>query len=134
MLRVSWSFVCVWLSALAPPGVAAEETAGAAFPAVLCTPEQTGGFHDHPEGEETYEPALFHPRQFELNENLVFMMNLTEAGGPDLYLTMRVPGEEGAESPAMVASACELVLEGLHLAKRLNKDSVAGRSQFRARA
>jgi len=42
-------------------------------------------------------------------------------------------GEPGPESPAMVASACELVLEGLHLAKRLNKDAVGGRAQFRAR-
>jgi magnesium chelatase subunit I len=41
--------------------------------------------------------------------------------------------EEEPGSPAMVASACELVLEGLHLAKRLNKDAVAGRAQFRSR-
>ncbi len=41
--------------------------------------------------------------------------------------------EDGAESPAMIASAAELVLEGLHLAKRLNKDSSGGRSQFRGR-
>lgn len=37
------------------------------------------------------------------------------------------------ESPAMIASAVELVLEGLHLSKLLNKDSVGPRSQFRAR-
>ena len=43
-------------------------------------------------------------------------------------------GEEDAASPAMVASACELVLEGLHLAKRLNKDSAGGRAQFRGRS
>ncbi len=42
-------------------------------------------------------------------------------------------GEDDAESPAMIASACELVLEGLHLAKRLNKDASAGRAQFRGR-
>jgi magnesium chelatase subunit I len=41
--------------------------------------------------------------------------------------------EDDAESPAMIASACELVLEGLHLAKRLNKDGTAGRAQFRGR-
>ena len=41
--------------------------------------------------------------------------------------------EDDTESPAMVASATELVLEGLHLAKRLNKDAAAGRAQFRAR-
>ena len=43
-------------------------------------------------------------------------------------------GEDEAASPAMVASACELVLEGLHLAKRLNKDSAGGRAQFRGRS
>ncbi len=42
-------------------------------------------------------------------------------------------GEPDAESSAMIASACELVLEGLHLAKRLNKDAVGTRAQFRAR-
>ncbi|MFQ5558105.1 MAG: magnesium chelatase, partial [Acidimicrobiales bacterium] len=41
--------------------------------------------------------------------------------------------ETDAESPAMVASAVELVLEGLHLSKRLNKDSSGPRSQFRGR-
>ena len=41
--------------------------------------------------------------------------------------------EPDAESPAMIASACELVLEGLHLAKRLNKDASGGRSRFRTR-
>ncbi|MFV0257546.1 MAG: sigma 54-interacting transcriptional regulator [Acidimicrobiales bacterium] len=35
---------------------------------------------------------------------------------------------------AVVASAVELLLEGLHLSKRLNKDAVAGRASYRARA
>jgi len=38
-----------------------------------------------------------------------------------------------AESPSMIASAVELVLEGLHLSKRLNKDGRGGRAQFRRR-
>jgi len=42
------------------------------------------------------------------------------------------PGD--AESPAMIASAVELVLEGLHLSKRLNKDGGSGKSQFRSRS
>ena len=42
-------------------------------------------------------------------------------------------GDEAAESPAMVASAVELVLEGLHLSKRLNKDAQGPRAQFRSR-
>jgi magnesium chelatase subunit I len=39
----------------------------------------------------------------------------------------------GDESPAAVASAVELVLEGLHLSKRLNKDAVRGKAQYRGR-
>ena len=42
-------------------------------------------------------------------------------------------GEDQAESPALVASATELILEGLHLLKRLNKDGRGTRSQFRSR-
>ena len=38
-----------------------------------------------------------------------------------------------AESPAMVACAVELVLEGLHLSKRLNKDAQGFRAQYRSR-
>lgn len=37
------------------------------------------------------------------------------------------PGDEA------IASAIEFVLEGLHLAKRLNKDAIGGRAQYRAR-
>ncbi|MCX7619402.1 MAG: magnesium chelatase [Acidimicrobiales bacterium] len=37
------------------------------------------------------------------------------------------------ESPASVAAAIEFVLEGLHLSKRLNKDAVGGRAQYRGR-
>jgi len=39
----------------------------------------------------------------------------------------------GDESPAAVASATELVLEGLHLSKRLNKEAVGARAQYRGR-
>ena len=39
----------------------------------------------------------------------------------------------GDESPASVASAVEFVLEGLHLSKRLNKESVGSRAQYRGR-
>jgi magnesium chelatase subunit I len=44
-----------------------------------------------------------------------------------------VLGLAGEESPAAVASATEFVLEGLHLAKRLNKDAAGGRAAYRAR-
>ena len=44
----------------------------------------------------------------------------------------RVVGKLGAtESPALLASAAEFVLEGLHLNKRLNKERVAGRYHYR---
>ncbi len=39
----------------------------------------------------------------------------------------------GDDSPAALASAVEFVLEGLHLSKRLNKDSAGGRAMYRAR-
>lgn len=40
----------------------------------------------------------------------------------------------GDESPASIASAVEFVLEGLHLAKRLNKDASGGRAVYRSRS
>ena len=39
-----------------------------------------------------------------------------------------------ADSDGVKAAAVELLLEGLHLSKRLNKDSVGGRASYRARA
>ncbi|HEY3140606.1 MAG TPA: magnesium chelatase [Acidimicrobiales bacterium] len=39
----------------------------------------------------------------------------------------------GDESPAALASAVELVLEGLHLSKRLNKDALDGKITYRSR-
>ena len=38
-----------------------------------------------------------------------------------------------SDTPAAVASALELVLEGLHLSKRLNKESAGSRATYRAR-
>jgi len=40
----------------------------------------------------------------------------------------------GSESPGMVASAIELILEGLHLTKRLNKDAAGPRATYRSRS
>ncbi|GBD14896.1 Magnesium-chelatase 38 kDa subunit [bacterium HR25] len=39
---------------------------------------------------------------------------------------------ECADSPYLLASAVEFVLEGLHLSKRLNKERLAGRVQYRS--
>ena len=41
------------------------------------------------------------------------------------------PGD--LENPALVASGIEFVLEGLHLSKRLNKESLAGAAVYRGR-
>jgi magnesium chelatase subunit I len=46
-------------------------------------------------------------------------------------LSRAVAKLDPGENPALVASAIEFVLEGLHLNKRLNKDRVGGRSQYR---
>ncbi|MFN2609105.1 MAG: sigma 54-interacting transcriptional regulator [Acidimicrobiales bacterium] len=43
-----------------------------------------------------------------------------------------LPLAEG-ETPAALASAAELVLEGLHLSRRLNKDAAGARATYRAR-
>jgi magnesium chelatase subunit I len=40
----------------------------------------------------------------------------------------------GSESPGMMASALELILEGLHLSKRLNKDAAGSRATYRSRS
>jgi magnesium chelatase subunit I len=40
----------------------------------------------------------------------------------------------GSESPGALASAVELILEGLHLSKRLNKDASGQRATYRARS
>jgi magnesium chelatase subunit I len=39
----------------------------------------------------------------------------------------------GSEDPALVASALEFLLEGLHLTKRLNKESAGSRALYRGR-
>ena len=39
----------------------------------------------------------------------------------------------GGDDPAALASAVEMVLEGLHLSRRLNKDAAGGRATYRAR-
>ena len=45
----------------------------------------------------------------------------------------RSPTSGVGETPAGVASAVEFVLEGLHLSKRLNKDSIGGKTTYRSR-
>jgi magnesium chelatase subunit I len=47
--------------------------------------------------------------------------------------TRALAGPAAAESPALMASALEFLLEGLHLTKRLNKDSSGARALYRGR-
>ena len=47
--------------------------------------------------------------------------------------TRDLAGPEAAESPALLASALEFLLEGLHLTKRLNKDASGARALYRSR-
>jgi len=47
--------------------------------------------------------------------------------------TRALAGPEAAESPALMASALEFLLEGLHLTKRLNKDASGARALYRGR-
>jgi magnesium chelatase subunit I len=57
----------------------------------------------------------------------------TEVLGRIPVLRSSVIALAGSETPAAVASATEFVLEGLHLSKRLNKESVGGRATYRGR-
>jgi hypothetical protein len=92
------SLLAMLAYAVASPAAEADSEGAGGFPSVRCTADQTGGFHDYPGGEEAYEPALFNPQQFNLEENVVFMLNLTErVGHVDLYLTLtrQIPQESG---------------------------------------
>jgi magnesium chelatase subunit I len=52
-------------------------------------------------------------------------------------MVRKVPGmaqvlkDLGAAGPPLTASAVEFILEGLHLNRRLNKDKIGGRAQYR---
>ncbi|MGE0624747.1 MAG: hypothetical protein AB7I04_03880 [Pseudomonadales bacterium] len=85
------------------------------LPAMHCTAEQTGGFHDYPDDGERYEPALFHPQSFRLETNLVFMMNLAgDESSADLYLTLtrELPTEEGGVVEEATELECRRVRGG----------------------
>jgi magnesium chelatase subunit I len=41
---------------------------------------------------------------------------------------------DGDENPAMLASAVEFILEGLHLSRRLNKDAAGSKATYRSRS
>jgi len=47
--------------------------------------------------------------------------------------TRKLAGPDAGESPELMASALEFILEGLHLTKRLNKDASGSRALYRSR-
>ena len=60
---------------------------------------------------------------------LAILADLPEMEPPSRQLA----GPDAAESPALLASALEFLLEGLHLTKRLNKDASGSRALYRSR-
>ena len=66
------------------------------------------------------------------DEAYVAMLEQIPAFIPPVQALLSDEGQ--SESPALVASATELILEGLHLMKRLNKDGGGAKSQFRGRS
>lgn len=63
-----------------------------------------------------------------LNDYVQLVSSIPALRAPVVKLT------GGDESPAVVASAVEFILEGLHLSKRLNKEAVGPRSTYRGKA
>jgi len=109
MARNGWRFGGIALAcAFAFAGPASGAAEGLALPPLECVAEQTGGFHDYPEDGEHYEPALFHPEAFALEENTVFMLNLLESERrADLYLTLEIRDRTGEVADAGAATELE---------------------------
>ena len=87
--------------ALPEPGTA---VAAPAFLPLDCVADQTGGFHDYPDDDESYVPALFNATPFRLEENVVFMLNLADDTGVDLYVTLTA-----GEDPVTTELECRQV-------------------------
>lgn len=66
----------------------ARAPSAAGFLPLDCAAEQTGGFHDYPDDHAGYQPALFNATPFRLDENRVFMVNLAEQPGVDLFVSL----------------------------------------------
>lgn len=105
VVRTTAALLLAWSAG----GALAGDAVPMSLPALGCTPEQTGGFHDYPGGEERYEPALFHPRPFELKENEVLTMTLAGTeGAPDLFATLTVTASDSGE-PELTELECRQV-------------------------
>jgi len=92
--------------------------------------------------KERFSPERFRPIVATFDEGAVIHAGEDVASGDYVALLEQQPAlreavaslTAGDESPAAVASAVELVLEGLHLSKRLNKDAVGPKATYRSRA
>jgi len=93
--------VGIALLAAASHGRAADDEV---FLPLDCTAEQTGGFHDYPDDDAGYQPALFNSTPFRLDENVVFMLNLADDSGVDLYVTLT-----SGEDPVTTELECRQV-------------------------
>lgn len=98
------------ISAAAPgeapvdPSTAAEAPDPVAFLPLDCGAEQTGGFHDYPDDDGGYQPALFNVTPFRLEENRVFMRNLGRQPGVDLFVSLTA-----GEDPVTTELECRRV-------------------------
>jgi magnesium chelatase subunit I len=61
-------------------------------------------------------------------ELIALLQQIPALRPPVLVLT------DGDENPAMLASAVEFILEGLHLSRRLNKDAAGSKATYRSRS
>jgi hypothetical protein len=109
-------YLCAFVCLAATPHGHAAASHGGVFAPLECTAEQTGGFHDYPDDDQGYVPALFNGTPFRLEENAVFMLHLAEDSRVDLYLTLtagddpvttelecrRVRGREGSSGYSCV--------------------------------
>jgi magnesium chelatase subunit I len=92
--------------------------------------------------KERFTPERFRPIVSAFEEGAVVHTGEDVSSGEYVALLEQQPALRSAvaeltggdESAASVASAIELMLEGLHLSKRLNKDAVGPRATYRARA
>jgi hypothetical protein len=75
-----------------------------AFLPLECAAEQTGGFHDYPDDDDSYLPALFNSTPFRLDENAVFMLHLAEDSSVDLFVTLTA-----GEDPVTTELECRQV-------------------------
>lgn len=87
MLRLTGAAATACL-ALAAGAEAPQAPSAADFLPLACMAEQTGGFHDYPDDDAGYQPALFNATPFRLDENRVFMVNLADQPGVDLFVSL----------------------------------------------